>query len=416
MTTSEIYAEAKRIWNPTKPEYWERVGVPIVLDKRQGYEFWTKDGKRVINMHLNGGVFNLGHRNQEVIDALIEGTKYYDAGNHYFPSEVKNELSRRLLESAPSYMKYVYMNNGGGESIDSSIKFARFATKRTRIISMEEDFHGVTGFAHCAGGRDMTEFFNTPEHLEDFTRIHRNDITALEEVLKKGDTAAVLMEIITAGTGFQMPEPDYISKCVELAHKYGALFIDDEVQLGLMRCGEMWCCQTEKYKIEPDMIVTGKGLSGGIYPMSAVIMNDRAAAWMKTDGQMQMNSFSSCELGCVVANKAMEITSRDSTRQNVLELAEIYKNGLSEIKVKHPGFFKDFSQLGVVMGIETKEEEGGVTLMHELYKRGIWAIRANWKHSALQFKAGILMTPALAQETLNILDDAMTACSKIYGK
>lgn len=80
-------------------------------------------------MHLNGGVFNLGHRNPEVIEALIKGTEFYDAGNHYFPSEVKNELYERLLAYAPSHMKYVYMNNGGGESIDSAIKFARFATK-----------------------------------------------------------------------------------------------------------------------------------------------------------------------------------------------------------------------------------------------------------------------------------------------
>lgn len=415
MTTKEIYDEAKKVWNPTKPEYWEKVGVNIVLDKRSGYEFWTKDGKRVINMHLNGGVFNLGHRNPEVIEALIKGTEFYDAGNHYFPSEVKNELCERLLASAPSYMKYVYMNNGGGESIDSAIKFARFATKRTRIISMEEDFHGVTGFAHCAGGRDMTEFFNTPEHLEDFTRIHRDDLESLEKILEKNDTAAVLMEIITAGTGFQMPEPEYIKKCAELAHKYGALFIDDEVQLGLMRTGEMWCCQTEKYKIDPDMIVTGKGLSGGIYPMSAVIMNDKSASWMKKDGQMQMSSFSACELGCVVANKAMEITSRKSTRENVHKLAKLYSEGLSDIKKRYPSFFKDFSQIGVVMGIETTEPEGGVSLMHELYKRGIWAIRANWKHSALQFKAGILMDEKLASETLNILNDSIAACSKIYG-
>lgn len=108
-------------------------------------------------------------------------------------------------------------------------------------------------------------------------------LSRFEKILEKNDTAAVLMEIITAGTGFQMPEPEYIKKCAELAHKYGALFIDDEVQLGLMRTGEMWCCQTEKYKIGPDMIVTGKGLSGGIYPMSAVIMNDKAASWMKKD-------------------------------------------------------------------------------------------------------------------------------------
>ena len=414
METSEIYEEAKQVWNPTKPEYWENLGINIVLDKRAGYEFWTKDGNRVINMHLNGGVYNLGHRNKEIIQALIEGTEKYDAGNHYFPSEVKNELCKRLLATAPKYMKYVYMNNGGGESIDSAIKFARYATKRTRVISMLEDFHGATGFAFMSGSDLWTDYFYTPVREEDFTRIHRNDLETLETILKKEDTACVLMEIITAGTGFQMPDKEYIQKAVELCHKYGAVFIDDEVQVGLMRTGKMWCC--ESYEIEPDMIVTGKGLSGGIYPMSAVIMNEKASAWMQEDGSTHLSSFSACELGCVVANKAVEITTRTSTGENVRKLEKLYHDGLTELQQKHNSFMPEFYQIGVIMGLQTSEPEGAVTLMQELYKRGVWAIRSGWNHSALQFKAGLLMDEKLAQETLNILDDALTACKKIYNK
>lgn len=412
MTTQEIYNEAKKVWNPTKSQFWEDLGINIVLDEREGYVFYTKDGKRVINMHLNGGVYNLGHRNPEVIEALVEGTKHYDAGNHYFPSEVKNELCERLLANAPSDMKYVYMNNGGGESIDSAIKFARFATQRTRVISMMEDFHGATGFAFMSGSDLWTEYFHTPIHPEDFTKIHRNDLEALEEVLKKEDTACVLMELITAGTGFQIPDPEYIKGCINLCHKYGALFIDDEVQVGLMRTGKMWGCDV--FDIHPDMIVTGKGLSGGIYPMSAVLMNDKAAAWMKDDGSTHLSSFSACELGCIVASKAVEITTRPETVENVHMLTDFYSEYLADIQKRHEKFMTKYNQIGVIMGIETSQAEGGVTLMQELYKRGVWAIRAGWNHSALQFKAGLLMTKSLAEESLNILDDALTACEEIY--
>ncbi len=410
MTTNEIYQDAKKVWNPTKMDYWEGLGVNIVLDKREGYVFYTKDGKRVINMHLNGGVFNLGHRNPEIIEALIQGTKQYDAGNHYFPSEVKNELCHRLLDSAHASMRYVYMNNGGGESIDSAIKFARYATKRTRVISMSEDFHGATGFAFMAGNDLWTDYFNTPIHPEDFTKIHRNDLDALEDVLRKEDTACVLMELITAGTGFQLPDPEYIKQAYALCHKYGALFIDDEVQIGLMRTGKMW--GYENYGIEPDMIVTGKGLSGGIYPMSAVIMNDKAAAWLKEDGSTHLSSFNACELGCVVANKALEITTRPETAANVKMLTNLYKEGMDDIQSRHGVFMKQYHQMGVIMGIETNQEDGGVTLMKELYKRGIWAIRAGWNISALQFKPGLLMSKELACETLDILDSALSACEK----
>ena len=112
-----------------------------------------------------------------------------------------------------------------------------------------------------------------------------------------------------------MPMPGYLKAIKEMCEKTGTLFIADEVQTGLMRSGEMWCIET--YGVVPDMLVTGKGLSGGIYPIAAVVANERSAAWLKEDGWGHMSSFGGAELGCIAAHKVLEICARPETRSQV---------------------------------------------------------------------------------------------------
>jgi hypothetical protein len=408
-----IYAKAAEVWNPGKVKVFKEAGIDIVLGDREGYRFQDIDGRWLINMHINGGVFNLGHRNPEIKRALVEGAERYDAGNHYFPSKVKNELCEALLAVSPSYMKYVCLNNGGGESIDAAVKFARHATKRQRVVSVHGGFHGATGIALEAGSPDMAAFFNMAPDPELYTQVDFDNTEQLEEVLKKNDTACVLIESLPATYGFPIPADDYLRKVGELAHRYGALYIADEVQTGLMRSGSMWCAVG--YGAAPDMIVTGKGLSGGYYPMSAVIMNERSGSWLSEDGFAHLSSFNACELGCVVASKAVEIVSRPSTKENVDMLTLVFAEGLAAIQKRHPNFFIGIRQRGVIMGLKTAHPEGSTALMGALYKNGIWAMRANFDQSVLQFKAGLLMDKKLAEEVLQILDLSMGQAAHLLG-
>jgi putrescine aminotransferase len=400
-----IYDKAASVWNPNKVAMFRHVGIDMVFGEREGCTFHDLDGRELINMHINGGVFNLGHRNPEVKQALIEGAETYDAGNHYFPSKVKNDLCEALLAVSPPHMKYVCLNNGGGESIDAAVKFARHATKRTRVVTVHGAFHGATGIAMEAGSPEMARFFHTPVHPDEYTQVDYNDLDQLEAVLKKNDTACVLIESIPATFGFPIPADGYLKGVGDLAHRYGALYVADEVQTGLMRSGSMWC--SVGYGAEPDMIVTGKGLSGGYYPMSAVIMSERSGSWLKEDGFAHLSSFNACELGCYVATKVVEITSRPSTKTNVDALTKVFGEGLARVQKNHPKFFLGTRQRGVIMGLKTSHPEGSTALMAALYKNGIWAMRANFDQSVLQFKPGLLMDQKLAGEVLTILDKSM---------
>lgn len=402
----EIYREAYEVWNPNKVDTFRGYGIELSMGERDGSVFKDLDGNEFINMHSNGGVFNLGHRNEEIKEALVRGAELVDAGNHYFPSQYKNELCNALLKVSPDNMKYVYMLSGGGEANDAAIKFARRATRRTRVIGLDCAFHGSTGIAMQAGYESMAEFFNMKPNPEHYTHIPYNDLESLEEVLKLNDTACVIIETIPATAGFPMPIEGYHKGVQELAHKYGAMYIADEVQTGLMRSGQMWC--VDQFGATPDIIVTGKGLSGGYYPMSAVIMSEEAGAWLKEDGFAHVSSFNASELGCIVSSKAMEITSRPSTQENVDMLTALFAKGLADMKEKYPAFITEIRQCGVIMGIKTSHPMGGAALMGSLIRNGVWCVMANFDKSALQFKPGLLMKAEIAKEVLVRLDKALS--------
>lgn len=225
---NHIYDEAARVWNPGKVALLKDQGIDIVLGDRSGYIFQDVEGQPLINLHINGGVFNLGHCNPEVRQALVEGSLHYDAGNHYFPSQVKNDLCEALLSVSPDHMKYVAFNNGGGESIDAAVKFARHATGRRRVVTVNGAFHGATGIATQAEDPGMAAFFTMTPSPDEFSKVDYDDLDQLEEVLRREDTAAMLIESMPATAGFPVPHDDYLAGVTALAHRYGALYIDDE--------------------------------------------------------------------------------------------------------------------------------------------------------------------------------------------
>ncbi|QPC42507.1 aspartate aminotransferase family protein [Kaustia mangrovi] len=410
----DFIAKTVQYWNPGKTLEWQRVGVDLVIDKREGYYLHDMDGKRLINLHLNGGVYSLGHRNPEVIAAVKEGMDHFDIGNHHFPALMRTKLAEMLARHTPEGLQYTMYGSGGGEAIDIALKSARHATKRRRIICLERCYHGHTGLAVKVGDDRFSKLFLSEASEDEVTKVPFNDFDAMEREIMKGDAACVIIESIPATYGFPMPREGYLKAIREWCEKTGTLYIADEVQTGLMRSGEMWCIDT--YGVVPDMIVTGKGLSGGIYPISAVIANERSAAWLHEDGWGHMSSFGGAELGCIAAHKVMEICARPETRSQCHYIAHYLRQGLNQIQANHPDFFVGIRQRGLIMGLEFDHPEGAVHVMRTLYRNGIWAIYSALDPRALQFKPGLLCDRELCDEILNRTDTAIgQARAEIHG-
>lgn len=401
---TEVLERAKTFWNPDKTQFWIDAGVDLVIDRREDYFLWDMSGRRLIDMHLNGGTYSLGHRNPEVIQALSEGMQYFDVGNHHFPSVARTALAQRLVETAPASITKVAFGSGGGEAIDIALKSARHATQRRKIVSIVKAYHGHTGLAVATGDDRFSKMF-LADRPDEFVHVPFGDLDAMAQALSGNDVAAVIMETIPATYGFPLPPPGYLQAVKDLADKHGALYIADEVQTGLMRTGELWAIT--KYGVEPDIIVTGKGLSGGMYPITAAMLNERAAQWLNQDGFGHISTFGGAELGCVAAIKTLEITTRPEVRSMVHYIADVFAVGLRRIQSDYPDWFVGIRQNGVVIGLEFNHPEGAKFVMRELYENGVWAIFSTLDPRVLQLKPGLLLSRDLCDDVLDRMEVAV---------
>ncbi len=394
----EVLEKSKEYWNPGKTSFWSEAGVPLVIDRREEYFIYDVSGKRLIDVHLNGGTYNLGHRNPEMVQAITVAMQHFDMGNHHFPSLARTALAEALIKSAPANLTKVIYGSGGGEAIDIAIKTARHTTQKRKILSIIKAYHGHTGLAVGTGDDRFSKLFLS-DQPEDFPHVPFNDLEAMDEALKGRDIAAVIMETIPATYGFPLPNPGYLEAVKTLCEKYDALYIADEVQTGLMRTGEMW--GITKHGIEPDILVTGKGISGGMYPIAAVLVSERCAGWLTEDGFGHISTFGGAELGCIAALKALEVCGRPETRSMVHYISDFIGKGLQQIQATYPDWFIGIRQNGVVMGLEFAHPQGAKFVMKRLYENGVWAIFSTLDPRVLQYKPGILVKPELAEELLD---------------
>ncbi|HYJ76691.1 MAG TPA: aminotransferase class III-fold pyridoxal phosphate-dependent enzyme, partial [Kineosporiaceae bacterium] len=290
-----------------------------------------------------------------------------------------------------------------------ALKTARHATKRRKIVSIVKAYHGHTGLAVATGDERFSELFLS-ERPEEFPHVPFNDLDAMDAALRGRDVAAVIMETIPATYGFPLPEPGYLETVKELCERHGTLYIADEVQTGLMRTGELW--GITKHGIAPDILVTGKGISGGMYPIAAVLVSERAAGWLTEDGFGHISTFGGAELGCVAALKALEICSRPETRSMVHYIADLVRRGLREIQATYPDWFVGIRQNGVVLGLEFAHPQGAKAVMRRLYEHGVWAIFSTLDPRVLQYKPGILLEPELVEELLMRTEVAIGAAAR----
>jgi acetylornithine/succinyldiaminopimelate/putrescine aminotransferase len=318
---------------PNRVETFINAGIPLVIGKREGYRLWDIDGHELLDLHLNGGTYNLGHRNPEVLEALHAALEDWDVGNHHFPSEPRALLAEKLARLSPGDLHYCVFTASGSEANDVAIKSARQATGRRKTVCLDSGFHGSSGLSGAAGNDETARFFHS-DYPDDFVKVPFNDIEAMDAALRDGDVAAVLIETIPATAGFVTPKQGYLQEVKALCQRHGTLYIADEVQTGLGRTGKLWGVET--FSIDPDILVTGKGLSGGLYPISAVVMTRQVGAWLAEKGWGYVSTFGGAEIGSLVASRVLDICSRPESLANAQHISEYLARGLADVQTRHP--------------------------------------------------------------------------------
>jgi acetylornithine/succinyldiaminopimelate/putrescine aminotransferase len=397
-------AGSHRYLMPNRVETFAQLGISLVIGRREGYRFWDVDGRELLDFHLNGGTFNLGHRNPQLVAALVDALDRYDIGNHHFPSAPRAALAAELAARSPGgALQHVVLTPSGSEAIDVAVRAARRATGRRKVVAYDCAFHGRSALAGALGDARGARAFHSDQPDELLTVPYSN-LDAAAAALARDDVAAVVAEVIPATAGFPLPPDGYYAALRELCDRHGTLLVADEVQTGLGRTGDVWAI--DGFGAVPDVLVTGKGLSGGLYPIAAVLLNDATAAWLHDDGWGYVSTFGGSELGCVVAREALEMSTTPATLANARTMGEWFRERLELLREKHP-FLVEIRQRGLVMGLRFDDPQGALAMAAALFDEGVWAMFAGFDPSVLQWKPGLLVDEEYAHEALERFERAI---------
>jgi putrescine aminotransferase len=392
-----------------KARFFHRYGMDFVMGAREGPWLQDMDGaKRLYNLHCNGGVFNLGHRDPRIRAALVEAMEEMDIGNHHLMSRARAELASRLAGLLPGELSCTVFGVSGGEAIDLAIKVARAATRRSTVVSALGGYHGHTGLALAAGDEKYRLPFGPP--APGFEQVRFGDLAEMDRALS-GQTAAVLLETVPATLGMVVPCAEYLRGVRRLCEARGALFILDEVQAGLGRSGTLWAF--EHFDVVPDLLVLGKGLSGGIYPISATVLRRDLEAVFHPDPFIHISTFGGAELGCRVAERVLEISSDPAFLSHVNDLARLFKEGIDGLVRRHGGLLRGLRQLGLLMGLELRDALCGPVLTKTAYDEDLLVIYAGNDPSVCQLLPPLTMPLADVPWIVERLDRALRAARRL---
>ena len=372
-----------------KVDTFRSFGLDLVVGDRQGaFVHDAYSDRNWFNCHCNGGVFNLGHRNPAVVQAMKEALEVLDVGNHHLVSPYRARLAQRLAETTDNELEGVVFGVGGGEAIDLAIKMARASTGRSGILSARGGYHGHTGLAMATGDPEFRDPFgpNPPG----FFQVPFNDLAALDEAMDS-DTAGVDLEAIPATLGMPIPSEGYLKGVKELCDSRGAKFILDEVQTGLGRTGTFWFFQQEK--VVPDILVTGKGLSAGIYPITATLMKREIHDFFITHPFAHISTFGGADIGCVVALAGLDIVQAPGFLERVNRVSD----RLDEAFESMPFTLR---RRGLMMGLKFDVEGAGMMAAKLLYDAGVFCVYANNDTSVCQFLPPLNLTDELTEELI----------------
>jgi ornithine--oxo-acid transaminase len=341
----------------------------VVIDRAEGVWVYDVDGKKYLDCLSAYSAVNQGHVHPKILEALIEQSKKVTLTSRAFRNDQLPLLYKELTEMT-GYEMSLPMNSGA-EAVETAIKLARkwaYQVKgvprhQAEIIVCEGNFHGRT--------TTVISFSSEPLYREDFgpftpgfVSVPYGDSAAIERAITP-NTAAVMLEPIQGEAGVIMPPDGYLKQVADICKKNNVLFIADEIQTGLGRTGKLFACDHEG--VRPDIMVIGKALSGGFYPVSAALA-DRPLMGLLTPGE-HGSTFGGSPLGAAVARASLSVIREEKLAERADQLGTYFMDQLSEIPSPH---VKEVRGKGLLIGVELKPEAQGARRFCEaLQERGI---------------------------------------------
>lgn len=387
--------------------------LPVVLAKGDGVYVWDVEGKRYFDFLSAYSAVNQGHCHPKIIQAMMEQAQTLTLTSRAFYNDTLGVYEKYITEYF-GFDKVLPMNTGA-EAVETAIKLCRkWAYEKkgihendAKIIVCEGNFHGRT--------TTIISFSNDPDASKNFgpftpgfIRIPYNDIDALEKALQTENVAGFLVEPIQGEAGVYVPNDGYLATASELCKKYNALFIADEVQTGIARTGKLLAVHHEN--VQPDILILGKALSGGVYPVSAVLANDDIMMVIKP-GQ-HGSTFGGNPIAAKVAVAALQVVIDENLTENAQRLGELFRKEMQRIidktelviKVRGKGL------LNAIIVNDTEESKTAWNLCLKLKENGLLAKPTHG--NIIRFAPPLVMNESQLMECVAIIEKTILEFQK----
>lgn len=332
----------------------------VVLAKGEGVIIWDVDGNSFLDFLGGASVVNIGYKREDMIKVIEDASRrIHHTCFPYSPNVESIKLAEKLQAITPGdFEKRVIFGLSGSDSNDAAIKAARKFTGKRKLIAFKNSYHGTTGLSLQANGfpglrkglflEGDVVFVDFPNREEEGESI----LGEIEDILQREEICALITEPIQGDAGNIIPPPNFHQRLRDLVHKYGALYIVDEVQSGVGRSGKWW--EIEHFGVAPDILTTAKSLTGGYAPLGACIgkkeiINSLAKA-------QHILTYSGHPIGCAVANKVLSIIEEEKLMENAQKMGELLKEELNKLW-QETGCARKARGMGLHIGFEVVDKE-----------------------------------------------------------
>lgn len=384
--------------------------LPVVLERGKGVFLWDVDGKQYYDFLSAYSAVNQGHCHDKIIDTLIQQSQKLMLTSRAFYNDSLGEYEK-FITNYFGYDKVLPMNTGA-EGVETAIKLARkwgyekkgISEKEAIIIVCKNNFHGRT-ISIISASNDPDARKNFGPYTPGIVAVAYNDAKALAELVKNKNVAAFLIEPIQGEAGVIIPDAGYLKTCYDVCKKNNVLFIADEIQSGLGRTGKMLACDHDN--VRADILILGKALSGGAYPVSAVLADDEIMLCIKP-GQ-HGSTYGGNPIACKVAITALQILKEEKLVENSERLGKILLKELKKIQANHPQLIETVRGKGLFCAMVIKPKEGKTAweLCLALMKNGLLAKPTHG--DTIRFAPPLIITEDQLLECISIINRVMKA-------
>ena len=331
--------------------------LPVVLEKGEGVFLWDVEGKKYYDFLSAYSAVNQGHCHPKIISALVNQSNKLTLTSRAFHNNILGQYEKFITEFF-GYDKVLPMNTGveGGET---AVKLARkwgyevkkVANDSAKIIFVEGNFWGRT-LGAISSSTDPSSTNGFGPFMPGYEIIPYNDIESLKDSLKDPNVVAFMVEPIQGEAGVVVPDDDYLKKAYDLCKESNVLFIADEVQTGIGRTGKMLCCEHHGFK--PDILILGKALSGGVFPVSAILASDEVMLTIKPGEHG--STFGGNPVACEVAMAALNVIRDEKLAENAAKMGVIFREKLQSY-INESKIVEEIRGKGLLNAIIINDEE-----------------------------------------------------------